>query len=283
MKALKSFRVLSLISIILMTSCKKEDMNDYNNLSNLPADTGGIHIAYPLGTSEAAYGYYAYTPSMAGANYPLLIFLHGAGEKGNSSDDNTILDFVLRNGPPKLIEKNKWEPKYPMIVVSPQCHENGWDGIKIHEFIEFIIKSYNVNTKRIYVTGLSMGGYGTFTYLTTTADSCYAAAAVSICGGGNSGKVAGIKHIPTWAFHGDQDETVSMNNSVKMINAINALNPAVMAKLTIYPGVGHNSWSMTYDGTGMGTESSEYDSFNMEIYNWMFQYEWHQFYVEKEQ
>ena len=211
-----------------------------------------------------------------------MIFLHGAGEKGNSSEDNTFLDLVLRNGPPKLIERKEWAPKYPMIVVSPQCHDGGWNGTKIHEFIKFILANYNVNKNRIYITGLSMGGYGTFDYITTTADSCYAAAAVPICGGGNSGKVEGMKHIPTWAFHGDADNTVSVNSSIKMIDAINAKNPPIKAKLTIYPGIGHNSWSMTYDGSGMGTESSEYDAFNMDIYNWLFQYEWKQFYVEEE-
>ncbi len=269
-----------LIAILSIFSCKKDDMSNYNNLANLPQDTGGVHMAYPLETNESPYGYYAYTPSVKGPQYPLLVFLHGAGEKGNSSQDNTILDLVLRNGPPMLIEKKKWQPRYPMIVVSPQCHETGWNGVKIHEFIKFIIENYNVNTNRIYLTGLSMGGYGTFTYLTTTADSCYAAAAVPICGGGNSYKVEGMKHIPVWAFHGDADGTVPSSNSVNMINAINAANSPVKAKLTMYPGVGHNSWSMTYDGTGMGTESPDYDAFNMDIYDWMLQFEWHQFYTE---
>ena len=252
-------------------------MKNYNNLANLPADKGGLHIANPLGTTDAFYGYYAYTPSSKVPKYPLLLFLHGAGEKGNSSDDNTILDIVLRNGPPMLIEKNQWQPKYPMIVVSPQCHETSWNGIKIHEFINFLIENYDVNTKRIYITGLSMGGFGTFNYLTTTADSCYAAAALPICGGGNSNKVEGMKHIPVWAFHGDADGTVPPSGSIKMVNAINASNPPVKAKLTMYPGVGHNSWSMTYDNSGMGTESHDYEAFNMNIYDWMFQYEWHQF------
>jgi predicted peptidase len=274
--------IISLLATVFcIFSCKKDDMSNYNNLANLPQDTGGVHIAYPFETNEAPYGYYAYTPSVKGPQYPLLVFLHGAGEKGNSSEDNTILDLVLRNGPPKLIEKKDWNPRYPMIVVSPQCHETGWNGAKIHEFIKFIIKNYNINTNRIYVTGLSMGGFGTFAYLTTTADSCYAAAAVPICGGGNSNKVEGMKHIPVWAFHGDADGTVAPSGSINMINAINAANPPLNAKLTMYPGVGHNSWSMTYDGIGMGTESPDYDAFNMSIYDWMFQYEWKQYYTEQ--
>jgi len=263
--------------LLLLTSCKKEDMTNYNNLSNLPTDKGGMHVANILGANAAPYGYYIYTPSESGPDYPLLVFLHGAGEKGNSSTNPETLKIVLRNGPPKMIENKTWQPTYPMIVVSPQCHEAGWNAAKIHQLIKFLIKTYHVNTKRIYVTGLSMGGYGTFSYLTTTGDSCYAAAAVPICGGGTTSQVEKMKHIPLWAFHGDDDKTVYMVNSTSMIDAINAKSPPVKAKLTIYPGVGHDSWSRTYDGTGMGTERADYDPFNMQIYDWMFQYEWHQF------
>jgi predicted peptidase len=278
--------IIVLISIIsssialcffFVISCKKDDMKDYNILSNLPADNGGIHAAYPLGSNDSPYGFYLYTPSVNGPDYPLLVFLHGAGEKGNSDVDPKILDIVLRNGPPKLIEQGKWNPTYPMIVVSPQCQDGNWSAIKIHELIKFIINTNHVNKKRIYVTGLSMGGYGTFNYLTTTADSCFAAAAVPICGGGVTTKVAGMKHIPLWAFHGDADNTVPMSGSVDMVNAINAVNPLIKAKLTIYPGVGHDSWTRTYDGSGMETESSEYDAFNIQIYDWMFRYERNQF------
>jgi predicted peptidase len=272
------FILLILFSILLIiTSCKKEDMTNYNNLSNLPQDKGGKLIGNPLGSNEAPYGYYIYTPSETDPDYPLLVFLHGAGEKGNSSTNPETLKIVLRNGPPKLIENKTWKPTYPMIVVSPQCQDGGWSAAKIHQLIKFLIQNYHINTKRIYVTGLSMGGYGTFSYLTTTADSCFAAAAVPICGGGNATQVEGMKHIPLWAFHGDADNTVSMSNSINMINTINLKNPPVKAKLTIYPGIGHDSWTRTYDCTGMGTERSDYDAFNMQIYDWMFQYEWHQF------
>jgi predicted peptidase len=277
MKRLKFSILATLLSFLIVNSCKKDTMKDYNILSNLPVDTGGIQTPYPLGTTASPYGYYIYTPSEKGPDYPLLVFLHGSGEKGNSSTDPTVLDIVLRNGLPRLIKEKKWKPTYPMIVASPQCHDGSWNGAKIHAFIKFLKMTYNINEKRIYVTGLSMGGYGTFDYLTTTADSCYAAAAVPICGGGNVSKVAGMKYIPQWAFHGDADNTVFPGNSINMVNAINAANPPIHAKLTIYPGVGHDSWSRTYDGSGMGTERSDYDAFNMQIYDWMFQYEWHQF------
>ncbi len=259
-------------------------MKDSSNLENLPTDIGGIHNAYPLGITAAVYGYYAYLPSVYfknGPKYPLLLFLHGAGEKGNSANDAKVLDIVLRNGPPLLIEEKKWKPKYPMVVVSPQAHEGGWSAVTIHQFIKYLIDNYEIDTQRIYITGLSMGAYGTFSYLTSSGDNCYVAAAVPICGGGNSVKVLGMKHIPVWAFHGDDDNIVNVDNSKHMIDAINALKPPVKAKLTIYPGVGHNSWTMTYNGTGMGKESTVYDPFNMSIYDWMFQYTWKQFKIIK--
>jgi predicted peptidase len=255
---------------------QKIDPTDFNILSNLPVDTGGVHLAKIHESTSAPYGHYIYTPSSsskAGPEFPLLIFLHGAGQKGNSSNDPAKLDLVLRNGPPILIEGSEWNPTYPMIVASPQCHDGDWNAEKIHDFITYLINEYPVNTKRIYITGLSMGGYGTFSYIGDYGDDSYAAACVPICGGGNINKAESFQNIPTWAFHGDADRTVSVNNSIKMIEAINALNPPEKAKLTIYPGVGHDSWSMTYDGTGMRTESSEYDGFNQEIYDWMFQFQ----------
>jgi predicted peptidase len=249
---------------------------DFNVLSNLPIDTGGVHQAKIYESTNAPYGHYIYTPSSYqedGPEFPLLIFLHGSGEKGNSSIDPAKLDLVLKNGPPRLISRSAWNPRYPMIVASPQCHEGGWNSQRIHEFIEYVFDNYRVNKKRIYITGLSMGGYGTFSYVGDLGNDSYATACVPICGGGNTGKAESFYSIPTWAFHGDADGTVVPAKSIDMINAINEFDPSPKAKLTIYPGVGHNSWSMTYDGTGMGTESNEYDTFNQSIYDWMFQYE----------
>lgn len=267
-----------LISLGFLASCNDSSIDplDFNVLSNLPLDTGGTHSAKIHESTNAPFGHYIYTPSSYSADgpeFPLLIFLHGSGEKGNSKDNPEKLDLVLRNGPPKLIKKELWNPSYPMIVASPQCHEGGWNSNLIHEFIEYLVDNYKVNKKRIYITGLSMGGYGTFGYIGDFGKESYAAACIPICGGGNKGKAENFATIPTWAFHGDADKTVAPSRSIDMINAINIFSPSPKAKLTIYPGVSHNSWAMTYDGSGMGTESKEYDPFSQSIYNWMFQYE----------
>ncbi|NJN28406.1 MAG: hypothetical protein HC819_21760 [Cyclobacteriaceae bacterium] len=270
--------LLILLVPALMASCAKDDAGplDFNVLKNLPADSGGVQKAHVLNSTEAPYGFYAYTPSAYtsdGPEYPLLIFLHGMGEIGNSASDAKKLELVLRNGPPMLIKKNKWQPRYPMIVVSPQCHHGWWESAKVHELITYLAEHYQVNKKRIYITGLSMGGYGTFGYVGDYGDESYAAACVPICGGGDPKEAKNFGNTPTWIFHGDADGTVNVNQSINMATNINNLNPAQKAKLTIYPGVSHNSWSMTYDGTGMGKESKNYDAFSQSIYDWMFEHE----------
>jgi predicted peptidase len=248
---------------------------DYNILVNLPKDKGGIQIPVYYDSLKTEYGYYAYTPSEYATNkviYPLLVFLHGAGERGSSLKDTTQLKKLLLHGPPMLIDKKQWNPRYPMIVVSPQCHEGSWNAEKIHRFFKYLISKYRVNTKRIYLSGLSMGGFGTFSYLQTYSDTGYVVAAVPICGGGNPVYAKELTRVPIWAFHGEADPVVNVSRSKDMMESINALNPMITAKLTIYPEVGHNSWARTYDGTGMGCESKEYDAFNLTIYDWMFRY-----------
>ena len=278
MKNIIKVFAFSLIIAIVLFSCSKENEStppDYSNIETLPKDSGGIQKAVFYNSSINIYGYYVYIPSgyeQSKAIYPLLIFLHGSGEAGNSMKDSSVLKKVANNGPPKLIKYKKWSPRYPMIVVSPQCQDSWWDPNKVHKFIGSLIKNYRINPKRIYLTGLSMGGYGSYSYIETYADSGYAAAVVSICGAGNPSKASKYMKTPLWAFHGDADKTVPTINSINIVSAINILNPEIKAKLTIYPGVGHDSWSMTYDGSGMGKESKSYDAFNMSIYDWMFQY-----------
>jgi predicted peptidase len=275
MKNSVCFRIIFLLFVLWNISCSKEAGSPDSSLANLPKDEGGLLKAVYYNSAINTYGYYIYTPSSYNQNkylYPLLISLHGTGEIGNSMTDTTTLKKLLNNGLPSLIKNKKWSPRYPMIVVSPQCHDSWWDAKKIHQFIGSIINRYGINTNRIYLTGLSMGGYGTYSYVETYSDTGYVAAVVPVCGGGNTSKASKYLHIPLWAFHGDADNTVYPINSIDMVNAINALNPAIKAKLTIYPGVGHDSWSRTYDGSGMGTESKSYDPFEMSIYDWMFQY-----------
>ena len=267
-------------TVVFLISCGKDDPSPAATLETLPEDTGGTQTAHIFGSDASPYGYYMYTPTgykSDGPKYPLLIFLHGSGEIGNSSVNAKNLDKVLANGPPKLIKAKTWKPKYPMLVVSLQCHDSWWDVDKVKKVTEFMMANYAVDTTRIYMTGLSMGGFGVWDQLTIKGKSSHITAAVPICGSGyvNADRTKKASNFPIWAFHGDADQTVLPAFDKEMNKAINALTPApaVRAKLTMYPGVGHDSWSMTYNGTGRGKEDKNYDAFDMDIYEWMLQYQ----------
>jgi predicted peptidase len=276
---MKHFLVPFLIcaTLFLTISCKNDEPSPNGDLASLPEDTGGTHTAHQLGSDDSPYAYYLYTPSdysNDGPKYPLLIFLHGSGEVGNSSADIKVLDKILSNGPPKLIKAKTWKPKYPMIVASLQCHEGWWDVTKTRQATEFLMSHYAVDTTRIYMTGLSMGGFGTWDQLAVVGAKSHITAAVPICGGGVvvEDRVKKASVFPIWAFHGDADATVSPDFDINMVKAVNDLNPKVRAKLTMYAGVGHDSWTRTYNGTGMGTGRADFDQFDMDIFEWMLQY-----------
>ncbi|PCJ98034.1 MAG: hypothetical protein COA50_03655 [Flavobacteriaceae bacterium] len=249
---------------------------DASDLDHLPKDTGGTHTAFPLGTTEAYFGHYVYTPSgytNDGPEYPLIIFMHGWGERGDSSNDPSELDKVLSWGPPRLIRSNNWDPSYPFVVVSPQLNFTYWPTNKIHEFITYVIDNYQINTNRIYVTGLSLGGGGSWFYAGEMGEESYAAAIVPISASGGAHLIENLAKVPIWAFHGADDPLVNAFDnfgSVPMVNAINQLNPEVKAKLTVYKGTAHNAWTNTYKN--LPADANEYDKFDVSIYDWMLQY-----------
>ncbi len=274
---MKHLLILPLAIAIIFTSCSSSDPSPSDDLANLPEDTGGTHTPHVLGSDASPYAYYLYTPSgysNTGPKYPLMIFLHGSGEKGNSQTNAANLDKILVTGVPKLIKSKTWDPKYPMLVASLQCHDDWWDANKVTKVTEFLMANYAVDTTRIYMTGLSMGGFGTWDQIAVIGSKSHITAAVPICGSGNitEANVKRASNFPIWTFHGDADNTVLPAYSKAMVKAINDTNPPVKAKVTIYPGVGHDSWTMTYNGSGMGKEDPSFDAFNMDIFEWMLQY-----------
>ncbi len=167
--------------------------------------------------------------------WPLLLFLHGAGERG------TDLNLVKVHGPPMLIEEGK---QFPFIVVSPQCpKEKWWQPNELLALIDDVAKTHKVDQDRIYVTGLSMGGFGTW------ALAAYAphrlAAIAPICGGGETYRTRLYPHLPTWVFHGGKDGAVPIARSQAMVDALKKAGGDV--QFTIYPEAGHNSWTETYN------------------------------------
>jgi predicted peptidase len=279
---MKNLVYLSLFFSLLFLNCNdngsdlEDETTDQNDLESLPVDTGGVQKANILGSTDAIYGHYIYTPSDYNdnsPNYPLLIFLHGSGQIGNSQTNPDVLTNLIYTGPPSMIAQKTWSPTYPMIVASPQLTSGSWNADNVHTFIKYIIDNYNINTDRIYLTGYSLGAYGCYSYISKYGADSYAKAIVPIAGGGDTSSGSQYTSVAVWAFHGDSDTSVSTSRSIDMVSAINAANPSTKAKVTIYPGVGHDSDTRTFDGTGMGTESSNYDAFNMSIYDWMFLFE----------
>ncbi|MHC4543477.1 MAG: carboxylesterase family protein [Planctomycetota bacterium] len=180
--------------------------------------------------------------------WPLMLFLHGAGERGSD------LKKVKKHGPPKIVDKQK---DFPFIVVSPQCPKDDWWTDKIEVLIHLlddIVARYNVDTERIYLTGLSMGGYGTWALASEYPERF--AAVAPICGGGNRIMAFRLKDVPVWAFHGAKDNVVPLELSEEMVNAIKARGGD--ATLTVYPNAGHDSWTETYK--------------NKELYDWFFKH-----------
>ena len=175
--------------------------------------------------------------------WPMLLFLHGAGETGSD------LELVKKHGPPKLIAAGK---QFPFVVVCPQAPRLGWRSEELKALIDHVMDEYRIDPDRVYVTGLSMGGYGTWALAIAYPDLF--AAIVPICGGGDAKAVRRIRHVPTWAFHGGKDRVVPARRSKVMIEALKAAGNPV-ARLTIYPDAGHDSWTATYD--------------NPELYTWL--------------
>lgn len=173
--------------------------------------------------------------------YPLLIFLHGSSESG---DD---LEKVKKNGPPKLISQGK---TFPFIVISPQLpmrYASKWPPELIDEVYNLAKENFRIDEDRFYLTGVSVGGAGTWTYALTYPDKV--AAIAPICGWGNPSQACEIKDVPTWAFHGAKDKVIDIEASRKMINSLKKCGAD--PQFTIYPNAGHDSWTVTYNNPAL--------------------------------
>ncbi len=186
-----------------------------------------------------------YEPEARDRALPLMLFLHGSGETGRD------LDLVKKHGPPKVA------PRIPLPffrVISPQ-NPPGSSWVQLLDDLRALLEDafgrYPVDRTRVYLTGLSMGGYGSW-YLASAYPELFAAL-VPICGGGDTSEACNLKDIPTWAFHGEKDDVVPPSESVEMVEALKQCGGDV--RLTLYPDLGHNSWTRAYN--------------DMELYSWL--------------
>lgn len=234
------FTLLAVVAVVLLASPAFAD-------DAKPGDQVAKEFTTQVGDKEVTTGYLLYLPKEYDKDekkhWPLILFLHGAGERG---DD---IEVVKKHGPPKIVSGRE---EMQFIIVSPQCPRGQWWNVDVlAKLLDEVAKNFRVDADRVYVTGLSMGGFGTWALASKYPDRF--AAAVPICGGGDPSQVAAMKNIPTWVFHGDQDRAVPLKRSQDMVEALKQAGGDV--KLTVYEGVGHDSWTRTYD--------------NEKLYEWM--------------
>jgi len=169
--------------------------------------------------------------------WPLLLFLHGMGERGRNVQD------VTKHGPPKMIAAGD---EFPFVVVSPQCPpDHWWHDVEddLLALIDEVSATCAVDARRVYLTGLSMGGYGTWTMGRKHPERF--AALVPICGGLLPGyDLAPLATRPVWAFHGAKDPVVPLRESQWIVDAVRDLGGDI--RLTVYPEAEHDAWSETY-------------------------------------
>ncbi len=179
--------------------------------------------------------YLEYVPEKTDGKIPLLLYIHGAGSRGNNLSQMQVV------GPVKEIENGR---KINAVILVPQCHAETWFDLfeVLSEFIETVIKRQDADKDRVYITGSSMGAYTTWQMCISHPD--WFAAAVPVCGGGMYWNAARLKDLPVWAFHGALDKTVLPEESMKMVDYIN--KNGGNAKLTIFPKDTHNSWDSAF-------------------------------------
>jgi predicted peptidase len=199
-------------------------------------------------TVQAAYRYLFHEPaalvSADAAGRPLVVFLHGKGERGAD------LRLLERHGLPRLAAGGRI---FPFLIVSPQCPETEYwsEAPGLPEFVAAAVARHRADPARVYLTGMSMGGFGVWS-LAQRHPERYAAI-LPVCGGGDVRWAPRLRDMPAWAFHGARDETVPPARSVEMVEAIKAAGGA--PRFTLYPETGHDSWTETYA--------------NEEIYRWL--------------
>lgn len=221
-------------------------------------------FSQPEGGPKMAYAVLKPKEIVAGQKYPLVLFLHGAGERG--SDGRKQLVHGMND-----FASDEISTKYPCFILAPQCPdkeqwvnvpwsdlehtmpaEPSWPLTRSLALVDQMLKDQPIDSGRVYVTGLSMGGYGTWDAIQRRPS--FFAAAAPVCGGGDKSQGAKIAQIPLWAFHGEADTVVKPSRSRDMIAAMKSAGGK--PQYTEYPKVGHNSWSPTYS--------------NPDFYAWLF-------------
>lgn len=200
--------------------------------------------------NQADYPFLLHLPadSILKNNPPVLIFLHGRSLSGNN------LELVKKYGIIHEIEKGR---EIPAIVIAPQVPAGkSWEPAKVLSVLRFAQQHFDTDTNRVYVTGMSLGGYGTLDFAGQYPE--IVTAAVALCGGGNPSKGCNLSTIPVWIQHGNRDSAVPISESEKMVRSIRACNGGENLKYTVVPGAGHGDLERVFRSD--------------ELYDWLFQF-----------
>lgn len=214
--------ILSFSGISQITAVKGK--SDYNFWLSLPAD------------------------SILKNNPPILIFLHGKSLSGSD------LNLVRKYGVIHEMDKGR---TFPAIVIAPQVPAGkSWEPAKIKKVLEYVQSQYKTDTNRVYVAGMSLGGYGTLHFVGAYPE--LVTAAVALCGGGNPKDAYNLSQVPLWIQHGNKDYAVPISESEKVVKAIKDCNGGENLKYTVVPGANHGDLERVFRTD--------------EMYNWLFQY-----------
>ena len=200
--------------------------------------------------NQADYPFLLHLPadSILKSKPPVLIFLHGRSLSGNN------LELVKKYGVIHEIEKGR---NIPAIVVAPQVPAGkSWEPEKVLSVLQFVQRTFNTDTNRVYVAGMSLGGYGTLQFAGAYPE--IVTAAVALCGGGNPNDGCDLATVPLWIQHGNLDSAVPISESDKIVNAIKNCNGGENLKYTVVKGANHGDLEKVFRTD--------------EMYNWLFQY-----------
>jgi predicted peptidase len=206
-----------------------------------------VKVKDDTGERDVSLRYWLYLPdeydSKSATKWPLVLFLHGSGEKG---DD---LEKVKIHGPPKLAAEGK---SFPFVLVSPQCPAGSrWNADELSKLVDALANTYRIDRERLYVTGLSMGGSGTWSLVASNPEKF--AAAMPLCGRGELEAYEKLAKTPTWIFIGGKDRAETVQNCQDMAAALKKAGGD--SKITLYPDLPHDCWTVTYN--------------NPEVYEWL--------------
>ena len=228
---MQALRILSAVALglsFLLPITRADDPAPGKQVEQSFQSSGGLTVPYLL-----------FLPAEGTPKPPLMLFLHGRGESQGP------LSIVAKWGPPRMVARGE---KLPYILVSPQCpSETNWSApaqqAALDELVDHLAKTHAADTRRLYLTGLSMGGYGSWRLAADHPEKF--AAVAPICGAGNPADGEKLKGIPIWAWHGTEDAAVPFQRSVEMVDAIRKAG-GTKVRFTTLEHVGHNSWSAAY-------------------------------------